>query len=902
MRIIPIMTKKEPTYQVVSDPLALSPLYPAFLITAKFKLDKKRCRIDVEVFRDILQIFPKLPNQEFVEPLSSDGATASFIKELGYKGDIESVTKIDNRNISDARKENMPYPRFTKAIIQHIISKDKLISMMNKWFMYTVQDDTLLGSLKFVSKTKEYQAYGALIPAEMTNLKMQNSSAYNTYLAFATGAATPKKERKFKKHASPSKKKNLVAFEELAKKPAKKPVARRKPSDMHQAGGLGDGVVLEPKVPNEQKSKSINAHEGIGLKPRVPDMSKADSLENDEEYRKINEEMYDDVNVELKGTELEGEGKDDEEMTDAGHVDAEHENVNQDSRGCSLDDALHKVLQRHTTEFIKEHFVSGDVVKVLKHQQKPQKSVKDIRKVKMEHALEQQESQYTIISFDKAALKEFDQKITSFEKMTKSKSFDRKPKHKALYHALMNSILEDEDVMDKEVADKLKKKKPNDADQDEDPPAGPDQWLKRKKTSKDVEPSKKDDLKDWFKKPKRPPIPNPEWNTGGSTDRTYTTSLTKTKAAKYDLYFTLWTQKTKIQWICFQQEIKVQRSDQKLYTSMEGDFLRLHLNDIEDMLLLVVQNRLNNLDGEVIMHYLAALRRRRTRLESLTDNHILPTQTPKDLSILDKLERNRLMCSHELYKFNDDTLISVRDQLKDIANNMEMRYTKVMPRKRWSNLDKKRARIMTPKDLSILDKLERNRLMCSHELYKFNDDTLISVRDQLKDIANNMEMRYTKVMPRKRWSNLDKKRARIMNIRVILNIHNDDGNPSRANIKQALRDEVLKLKNFKKDAPVMLSSYSIKKSMIKQTYEPTFIEEKLDRKNEIKARGTLLMALPNKDQLKFHSYQDEKLLMEAIAERYGGNKESKKVQRTLLKKQYENFVASSSKTLDQTFD
>nr|GEX97323.1 hypothetical protein [Tanacetum cinerariifolium] len=62
------------------------------------------------------------------------------------------------------------------------------------------------------------------------------------------------------------------------------------------------------------------------------------------------------------------------------------------------------------------------------------------------------------------------------------------------------------------------------------------------------------------------------------------------------------------------------------------------------------------------------------------------------------------------------------------------------------------------------------------------------------------------------------------------------------------------------------------------------------------------MALPNKDQLKFHSYQDAKLLMEAIEKRYGGNKESKKVQRSLLKQQYENFAASSSETLNQTFD
>nr|GEV55969.1 ribonuclease H-like domain-containing protein [Tanacetum cinerariifolium] len=87
-----------------------------------------------------------------------------------------------------------------------------------------------------------------------------------------------------------------------------------------------------------------------------------------------------------------------------------------------------------------------------------------------------------------------------------------------------------------------------------------------------------------------------------------------------------------------------------------------------------------------------------------------------------------------------------------------------------------------------------------------------------------------------------------------------------------------------------------------ETYKPTLVEENLDRRNEMKARGTLLMALPNKDQLKFHLYQDAKLLMEAIEKRYGGNKESKKGQMTLLKQQYENFSASSLETLDQTFD
>ncbi|GKD56205.1 hypothetical protein Tco_1289592 [Tanacetum coccineum] len=104
---------------------------------------------------------------------------------------------------------------------------------------------------------------------------------------------------------------------------------------------------------------------------------------------------------------------------------------------------------------------------------------------------------------------------------------------------------------------------------------------------------------------------------------------------------------------------------------------------------------------------------------------------------------------------------------------------------------------------------------------------------------------------------------------------------------------------------VILNGNKVLKRQVGETeqeYEPTTAEEKQDRRNEMKARGTLLMALPNKDQLKFHSYKDAKLLMEAIEKRYGGNKESKKVQRTLLKQQYENFAGSSSETMDQTFD
>ncbi|GJX74444.1 hypothetical protein Tco_0313039 [Tanacetum coccineum] len=70
------------------------------------------------------------------------------------------------------------------------------------------------------------------------------------------------------------------------------------------------------------------------------------------------------------------------------------------------------------------------------------------------------------------------------------------------------------------------------------------------------------------------------------------------------------------------------------------------------------------------------------------------------------------MCTHELYKFSDGTLILVWDKLKDMANNLELGYNSVMPRRRWSNLDKKRSRIMV-KDIDR--QLLERRLMRSLE-------------------------------------------------------------------------------------------------------------------------------------------------------------------------------------------
>nr|GEW43250.1 ribonuclease H-like domain-containing protein [Tanacetum cinerariifolium] len=82
----------------------------------------------------------------------------------------------------------------------------------------------------------------------------------------------------------------------------------------------------------------------------------------------------------------------------------------------------------------------------------------------------------------------------------------------------------------------------------------------------------------------------------------------------------------------------------------------------------------------------------------------------------------------------------------------------------------------------------------------------------------------------------------------------------------------------------------------------TSVEDKAQKRIEVKARSTLMMDIPNEHQLKFNSIKDAKQLMEAIEKRFSGNAVTKKTHRNLLKQQYKNFTASNSEMLDQTFD
>nr|GEU29243.1 hypothetical protein [Tanacetum cinerariifolium] len=425
-----------------------------------------------------------------------------------------------------------------------------------------------------------------------------------------------------------------------------------------------------------------------------------------------------------------------------------------------------------------------------------------------------------------ATLTEFELKKILLDKLEKSKSYRAAKQHRDLYDALVKFYQLDKDLFGSYGKPYSLKRGREDKDKDEDPPAGLDQGLKKRHTSKDTEPLKGSKLKelkssyskgsksqskssgksaqgkepvfettdtempqdqggtcksrvelefhfeecykvvtnkiDWtnpegheyqFDLSKTLPliedqghqvVPANYFNNdlkclkGGSLSSKYTTSTTKTNAAKYDtiegiedMVPLLWSpvknhcsnhfKVVKKYDYGYLDEIIVQKEDQQLYKFIERDFLRLNLRDIEDMLLLLVQKKLSNLERDDLFDLNVALRmfiRRVVILKRVEDpqrgvksyqkklnitrpkafrsditkmNLHTAYNNPQRIIYQDKFQINRLICSDKLYKFCDDTLSSVQRVLHDISSILEMDY---LPKGRWSKLDKKSCRIM----------------------------------------------------------------------------------------------------------------------------------------------------------------------------------------------------------------
>ncbi|GJU56796.1 hypothetical protein Tco_1234562 [Tanacetum coccineum] len=255
-----------------------------------------------------------------------------------------------------------------------------------------------------------------------------------------------------------------------------------------------------------------------------------------------------------------------------------------------------------------------------------------------------------------------------------------------------------------------------------------------------------------------------EYLRGGESSRKYSTSVTKTKAADYghikwieDLVpNSMWTRDvyskrriiavTKVEIVEWQNYkhldwITVHRDDDILYKFKEGDFHRLQIQDIEDMLLLLVQGKLTNLNVEERLAFNVSLRmftrsvviqRRVEDLQLGVESYqkklnltkpdtyrsnlrrrdaYTPYSDPRGFIYENKDKKNRLMRIDELHKFSDGTLDDVRTALNDRLKGIRMEY---LPQTFWSQRDKANARAM----IQAIDKrLKTRRIMRSLERF-----------------------------------------------------------------------------------------------------------------------------------------------------------------------------------------
>nr|GEX26071.1 hypothetical protein [Tanacetum cinerariifolium] len=228
------------------------------------------------------------------------------------------------------------------------------------------------------------------------------------------------------------------------------------------------------------------------------------------------------------------------------------------------------------------------------------------------------------------SLTEFKLKKILLDKIKRSKSYQAAPEHRELYDGLVKSYNLNKDLF----------LSYGNTSKEAEPPKGSkskeSKTSSSKGTNSEPKPSGNKPLP-LIKDQGHQVVPveyffnnNFEYLKGGSSSRKYTTSTTKTKAAKYDniegiedMVLTLWspvkvaynkfamwvTYVKVMKWYDYSylEEIIVRREDQTLHKFKKGDFLRLNLRNIKDLLILLVQKKLFNLEKDVIFDLHVAL-------------------------------------------------------------------------------------------------------------------------------------------------------------------------------------------------------------------------------------------------------------------------------------------------------
>ncbi|GJW78012.1 hypothetical protein Tco_0139694 [Tanacetum coccineum] len=374
------------------------------------------------------------------------------------------IYQIENRVYK--KKENMYYPRFTKVIIHHFLIQEKRNSLGETKFggSHHLKDDYLINSLRFVSAKESSQIYGVVLPECLTSPEMKESKAYKTYLGHATGVVTSQGLlRKFKK-ASPTENRIVILVS-----CAENPLSVEK---------------ITPTVTSE----------GTGDKPGVPDVTEDDSTEsefgswgNDEDdnnnKQKASDEGSRKVVQENKSEDDEIESDEDKGMDDTtdqfdNDVDARLEEPTQTESLTArikeqVKDQLPHILPKEVSNFAPPVF---------------KKLIKELRdEVTLAKVSSQPQSTYEADLYTYCI---WSFKDDSSDKMEKSKSYLTAPQHRDCYDGLKKSYTLDKDFFFSYDVYSLKRGQ-KDKDKDEDPFARSNRGLKKRKLSKDAEPTTK---------------------------------------------------------------------------------------------------------------------------------------------------------------------------------------------------------------------------------------------------------------------------------------------------------------------------------------------------------------------------------------------------------------------------
>ncbi|GJU67213.1 hypothetical protein Tco_1253472 [Tanacetum coccineum] len=116
------------------------------------------------------------------------------------------------------RREIIPYPIFTKVIINHFLFIHKSIPKALPSGLHTIKDDGVLSRMKFFIIREDIQEYGKAIPDTMLTNAIKQSEAYKAFIDYSTCLVPPKKTRgkgsKGKQQEGTTKKKTIITIDD----------------------------------------------------------------------------------------------------------------------------------------------------------------------------------------------------------------------------------------------------------------------------------------------------------------------------------------------------------------------------------------------------------------------------------------------------------------------------------------------------------------------------------------------------------------------------------------------------------------------------------------------------------------------------------------------------------------